>query len=138
MHDTWTSALLNSMRRASERASIAYFVPPVAPVMTATRCGEPDSLGMMHVFRLMGARKAVLTVLKRTWLLFANILVPNLRMVGDEAFQQFTAVAVVEIDHLDAILAQPLDPAGERPALAHDDRADSELPDQPAAVPARR
>src|SRR5690606_40934249 len=40
-------------------------------------------------------------------------------------------------DHLDAVLAQPFDPAVEIHRLAHHHGADAELPHQPAAVPAR-
>lgn len=66
-----------------------------------------------------------------------HILVPNLRPLSDEAFQQFAALLAIEIDHLNPMLAQPVDAALERPALAHHHRADPELPHQPAAIPAR-
>src|SRR3546814_12143594 len=45
--------------------------------------------------------------------------------------------SVGQVDDLDAVLAQPLDPAVEVHRLAHNHRADVELPHQAAAVPAR-
>src|SRR3990172_4823392 len=44
----------------------------------------------------------------------------------------------MQVNDLDAILSQPLDPALEIHRLAHDDRADVELADEAAAIPARR
>src|SRR3546814_16951397 len=44
---------------------------------------------------------------------------------------------VGEVNHVDAGLAQPRDPAVEVHRLAHHHRADVELPHQAAAVPAR-
>src|SRR3546814_730213 len=47
------------------------------------------------------------------------------------------AALVGEVNHVDAVLAQPRDPAVEVHRLAHHHRADVELPHQAAAVPAR-
>ena len=70
--------------------------------------------------------------------LFPDVFIPYFRMFGYVPFQQLPALAAVEIDHLDAVLAEPLDPAGKRPALTYNNGADPELPDEPATVPARR
>src|SRR5262245_44959003 len=43
----------------------------------------------------------------------------------------------MQVDHLDAVLPQPVDAALEVDRLADDDGADVELPHQAAAVPAR-
>src|SRR3546814_3350764 len=51
--------------------------------------------------------------------------------------QHLDAALVGQVDDLDAVLAQPLDPAVEVHRLAHHHRADVELPHQAAAVPAR-
>src|SRR5579863_4544313 len=58
-------------------------------------------------------------------------------MLGDVALEQFAAVAIVEVDHVDPVLAQPVETAGKGTALTHDQRSDAKLADQPAAVPAR-
>src|SRR5690348_6630572 len=70
-------------------------------------------------------------------LLFADVFVPHLRMRSNKLLQQFAAFAAVEIDDINAILAEPSDPAREGAALAHDHHTDAKLPHQPAAVPAR-
>src|SRR5205085_5426054 len=46
--------------------------------------------------------------------------------------------AGMQINHLDAILAQPIDPALKVYRLSHDDGSDAELTDQSAAIPAGR
>src|SRR5262249_52883322 len=48
------------------------------------------------------------------------------------------ALTGIEVDDVDAALSQPFDPAGKIPRLAHDYCPDLELPDQTAAIPARR
>src|SRR5579863_8550840 len=78
------------------------------------------------------------TPLSSCFSLFSNILVPNLRVRGDVAFEQLAARAVVEIDHFDAVLAKPVDASLKRAALAHHNRSDAKLPHQAAAVPAGR
>src|ERR671910_3009802 len=67
----------------------------------------------------------------------ADVLVPELRVRSDEAAQQPDALLRGEVDDLDAALAQPGGPAGEVHRLADHHPRDAELPDQPAAVPAR-
>jgi len=64
----------------------------------------------------------------------ADVLVPDVRPARDELGQQVDAFARVAVDDAHAELAQPVDPALERPRLADDDAADAELPDQAAAV----
>src|SRR5579859_5108199 len=44
----------------------------------------------------------------------------------------------MHVDDFDSVFTQPIDPAMERARLAHDDCHDAELPDEAAAVPARR
>ena len=51
---------------------------------------------------------------------------------------KFRPSSRVEVDHLHAVLAQPVGAALERPRLADHDGADPELAHEPAAVPARR
>ena len=58
-------------------------------------------------------------------------------MLGDVAFEQFAAFAIVEVDDFDAVFAQPIQTAGKGAALADDQCSDAELPHQPAAIPAR-
>src|SRR6185436_15787498 len=70
--------------------------------------------------------------------LLADVLVPDLRVPRDEPLEQVDALLRVEVDHLDPVLAEPLDPALEGARLPDHDRPDAELADQPAAVPARR
>src|SRR5438067_11488448 len=68
----------------------------------------------------------------------ADVFVPDSRVGGDETGEEVAAGSRVEVDHFDAILAQPVDPALEGAALADDDAAEAELADQPRAVPAWR
>src|SRR5229473_6405846 len=72
-----------------------------------------------------------------THLLLSDVLVPDFGMLGDEGLEQLAALGVVEVDDVDAVLAQPVEAAGKGAALAHDHRADAELAHQPAAIPAR-
>lgn len=58
-------------------------------------------------------------------------------MFGDECAQEFLALRVVEIDDMDAALAEPVDAALEGLGFAHDDGANTELAYEAAAVPAR-
>src|SRR5690606_16518810 len=62
---------------------------------------------------------------------------PDMRVGGDPVAEHADAFVVVEIDDLHALLAQPVVAALEVDRLAHHHRADTELPDQAAAVPAR-
>src|SRR3546814_2849375 len=69
--------------------------------------------------------------------ILADVLVPHLGVGRDPVAQHLDAALVGQVDDLDAVLAQPLDPAVEVHRLAHHHRADVELPHQAAAVPAR-
>src|SRR5579871_1172274 len=71
-------------------------------------------------------------------LLLADVLVPDVRMLCNVAFKQFAAGEVVEVDHLDAVFAQPVEAAREGAAFAHYERANAKLPDETAAIPAGR
>jgi hypothetical protein len=68
----------------------------------------------------------------------ADVLVPDVRMRGDEAGQKFYAFRRGQIHDLDAALSKPIDPAGEVDGLTHHHLGDPELPHEPAAIPARR
>ena len=57
-------------------------------------------------------------------LLFADVFVPDFWMLDDVALQQLAAFAVVEIDHFNAVLPQPVQAPGKRTALAHNHRAE--------------
>ena len=59
-------------------------------------------------------------------------------MLVDEPFHEIHASRRVDHDDLHARPPEPLDPAAEVPVLADEDPRDAELPDQAAAVPARR
>src|SRR5688572_5783363 len=59
-------------------------------------------------------------------------------MCGDVAAEQIPALTGVEIDDFHSAFPQPVDATLKRARLAHDHRADLELHDEPAAVPARR
>jgi hypothetical protein len=67
---------------------------------------------------------------------FSDVFVPDLWMPGYELAEELFALRVVEIDHLNAVIAEPVDPALECFGFADDDRADAELADEAAAVPA--
>jgi hypothetical protein len=56
---------------------------------------------------------------------------------GDEVGHHRDALGVIEDEHLDAVLGQPLVTAEERRGLPDDDARDAELPHEPRAVPAR-
>ncbi len=68
----------------------------------------------------------------------ADILVPDLPMGSNVARQHLDAFARIHIDHRDPILAEPFDAALKGLRFTDDDGADTELPYQAAAVPARR
>src|SRR3546814_9418138 len=70
--------------------------------------------------------------------ILADVLVPHFRVGRDPVAEHADAALVGEVNHVDAVLAQPLDPAVEIHRLAHHHGADVELPHQAAAVPARR
>src|SRR6185295_16686393 len=58
-------------------------------------------------------------------------------MSFDVACQKLYALPGREIDHNHSVFFQPIDGAGKVGRLSYDNRADSELSNQPAAVPAR-
>src|SRR6185503_16164253 len=60
------------------------------------------------------------------------------RVRGDVVCQQLYALFRTEVDHLDPVLPKPVNAALKVDRLADDHCADPELPNQPAAVPARR
>src|SRR5688500_4874916 len=70
--------------------------------------------------------------------IFADVLVPDIRIGTDPFAQHGDAFLVGEVDHVDAVLAQPVDAAAEVHRFAYHHRADVELPHEAAAVPARR
>src|SRR3546814_14496004 len=69
--------------------------------------------------------------------ILADILVPHFGIGRDPVAQHLDAALVGQVDDLDAVLAQPRNPAVEVHRLAHHHGADVELPHQAAAVPAR-
>src|SRR3546814_2723652 len=69
--------------------------------------------------------------------ILADVLVRHLGVGRDPIAEHADAALVGEVNHVDAGLAQPLDPAVEVHRLAHHHGADVELPHQAAAVPAR-
>src|ERR1019366_5200550 len=73
-----------------------------------------------------------------TPLLFADVLVPDFGMRADVAGEQRRAFLGIEIDHAHADRAQPVEAALKIPAFADHQRAEAELPDESAAIPARR
>src|SRR5689334_3558148 len=66
----------------------------------------------------------------------ADVFVPDFGICGDVVAEQLLALVRGHVDHLHAALAQPVDAALERARLADHDRADLELHDESAAVPA--
>src|SRR5579863_9063619 len=69
-------------------------------------------------------------------LFFADVLVPDFGMLGDEGREEVATLLAVEVNDGHAVLAQPVETAGKGAAFAHHDGADAELADQPRAVPA--
>jgi len=63
--------------------------------------------------------------------LLPYILVPDLRVLTDEPAQQPLALGRVEVDHLNAVLFQPVHAAAEGLALPHHQAREPELPHQP-------
>jgi hypothetical protein len=76
--------------------------------------------------------------IRKTDLLFADIFIPYLRMRGDISFEQFPALAAVEVDYFDTIFAQPIEASSEGPAFSDDERSKAKLPYEAAAIPAGR
>src|SRR3546814_6586504 len=62
--------------------------------------------------------------------ILADVLVPHLGVGRDPVAEHADAALVGEVNHVDAVLAQPLDPAVEVHRLAHHHGADVELPDR--------
>lgn len=70
-------------------------------------------------------------------LLFPDVFIPNLRMRRDVPFEQFPALAAIEVDDFYAVGAKPFDSTGEVATLADDQSAKAKLPHKAAAIPAR-
>src|SRR6185437_10713609 len=70
--------------------------------------------------------------------LLADVFVPDFGVVADEAAKEVFAFVGVEVDHLDAVFAQPIDAAAKCFALADDDAREAELADKARAIPAGR
>ena len=67
----------------------------------------------------------------------ADVFIPNLGMSFDKFRKHLDALAGVQIDDVHAVLTKPVDTALEIHGLADDNGPDPELPNQPAAIPAR-
>src|SRR5262249_34481786 len=67
-----------------------------------------------------------------------DILVPQLRPRPNELAHHLDAIWRSEVHDAHAILAKPVEAAGEIDGVADDERADPELAHEPAAVPAGR
>src|SRR5262249_33451435 len=70
--------------------------------------------------------------------LFADILIPNRGIRANIFAQHRNTLLRIQIEDLHTQRAKPFHTALKIPALAHNDGAESELPHQPAAIPARR
>src|SRR5690349_18764952 len=68
---------------------------------------------------------------------FADVFVPNFGMGGDVLGEEVDAVGGIEVDDGDAVVAEPVEAAGEVDRFADDDGTDAELADEAAAIPAR-
>src|SRR5689334_7558627 len=68
---------------------------------------------------------------------FSNIFAPHCRVFGNIPAQQLLAFPRIHVDYANPVLAQPVDTTLKIPRLPHDDRANAELADESAAIPAR-
>src|SRR5260370_40660764 len=68
---------------------------------------------------------------------FSDILLPDFGVFADIFREQVDAFARVEVNHLGANLAQPLDSSLKVYRLSHDHRSYAKLANQSAAIPAR-
>src|SRR5947208_2849453 len=59
-------------------------------------------------------------------------------MCLDVIGEHLDALLRLQVNHLDAVFAKPIDAAAEVGRFTHNDRADVKLPHQSAAIPARR
>jgi hypothetical protein len=66
------------------------------------------------------------------------IFLPNLWILCNIVRQHADARFLVQIHHFDSVFPQPVDSPAKAPRFPHDYRADPKLPDQSAAIPARR
>src|SRR5262249_14000216 len=71
------------------------------------------------------------------WLL-PDVFVPDLGVRADVVGEKPHASFGSQVDHFHSALPEPVDAARKVDRLANDDRTDPKLPDQPAAIPARR
>src|SRR5690606_15918864 len=107
------------------------------PGRRGTRAWPESRSARVQAARTSRAPRISHSVSVAAGVVFADVLVPHVRVGGDPVAKHADALGVVEVDDLNALFAQPLVPALEVDRLAHHHRADAELPDQAAAVPAR-
>src|SRR6266571_6436292 len=69
---------------------------------------------------------------------FADVFVPHRGILRDVGRQHVDAFFGAQVDDFNTILSQPIDAAAEIHRLPDNHGADAELPDQTAAIPARR
>src|SRR5690606_9900250 len=108
------------------------------PGRRGTRAWPESRSARVQAARTSRAPRISHSVSVAAGVVFADVLVPHVRVGGDPVAKHADALGVVEVDDLNALFAQPLVPALEVDRLAHHHRADAELPDQATAVPARR
>jgi hypothetical protein len=66
-----------------------------------------------------------------------DVFVPYLGIISDVISQQSYALTRLQVNYLNSVIPQPVNSSAKILRLAHDDRADLELTDQPAAIPTR-
>jgi hypothetical protein len=69
-------------------------------------------------------------------LFFADVFIPDFRMLGDVAFEQLTAVLIIEVNDFNAIGAKPVEATGKSAAFTHNYCAEPELAHESTAIPA--
>src|SRR4029077_1361796 len=74
---------------------------------------------------------------RMTGSVFPDIFVPYLGIRRDICAQQRRALLRIQVNNLHAQRTQPLDSALEGATLSHNQSAETKLPDQAAAIPAR-
>jgi len=63
-----------------------------------------------------------------------DVFVPYLGIISDVISQQSYALTRLQVNYLNSVIPQPVNSSAKILRLAHDDRADLELTDQPAAI----
>src|SRR6266478_6516177 len=76
--------------------------------------------------------------MNRAGLVDADIFIPNGRIFADVSGQEIDAIGGMQIDHVDAIFAKPVDATLEVDRFSDDYGWNGELADQTAAIPTRR